>query len=79
MTLSQALAARIEELLNQKEITQYRLAMDSGASHGIISAILHCKNKSTSLLVVYNIAQALDMDLQDFFDSPLFKDGNITD
>ena len=79
MTISQALAGRIEELLKEKNMTQYRLAMESGASHAIITDILHCKNKSTSLLVVYNIAQAFGMDLDQFFDTPLFKDGNITD
>lgn len=77
MTLTEALAARIDELLAQKNMTQYRLSMESGATNSMISEIRHCKNKSTALSVVYNIAQGFGMDLSDFFDSPLFKD--ITD
>lgn len=77
MTLTEALAARIDELLAQKNMTQYRLSMESGATNSMISEIRHFKNKSTALGVVYNIAQGFGMDLSDFFDSPLFKD--ITD
>lgn len=79
MTLAEALAARIEELLKEKNMTQYRLALESGATNSMISEIRHCKYNSTALPVVYNIAQGFGMDLPEFFDSPLFRDGNITD
>ena len=79
MTLSEALAARIDELLQQKDMTQYKLSMESGATNSMISEIRHCKYNSTALSVVYNIAQGFGMDLPEFFDSPLFRDGNITD
>ncbi len=79
MTLSEALAARIDELLQQKNMTQYKLSMESGATNSMISEIRHCKHNSTALFVVYNIAQGFGMDLPEFFDSPLFRDGNITD
>ncbi len=79
MTLSEALAARIDELLQHKKMTQYKLALESGATNSMISEIRHCKNNSTALSVVYNIAQGFGMDLPEFFDSPLFRDGNITD
>lgn len=74
MTLTEALATRIDEMLAQKNMTQYRLSMESGATNSMISEIRHCKNKSTALGVVYNIAQGFGMDLSDFFDSPLFKE-----
>ena len=79
MTLSEALATRIDELLQQKNMTQYKLSMESGATNSMISEIRHCKDNSTALSVVYNIAQGFGMDLPEFFDSPLFRDGNITD
>lgn len=79
MKLSEALAARIDELLQQNKMTQYKLALESGATNSMISDIRHCKNKSTALIVVYNIAQGFGMELPEFFDSPLFRDGNITD
>lgn len=79
MTLNEALAARIEELLAQKGMTQYRLALESGVVAPILSDIRHCKNRTTALYIVYDIAQGFGMDLPEFFDSPLFRDGNITD
>ena len=79
MTLAEALAARIDELLEQKNMTQYKLSMESGATNSMISEIRHCKNRSTALSVVYNIAQGFGMELSEFFDSPLFREGNIID
>ncbi len=79
MTLSLALATRINELIKKKKITQYRLSMNSGVPAPYISEIRHCKNKTTALYIVYDIAQGFDMTLQEFFDSPLFSYENITD
>ncbi len=79
MTLNEALAMRIEELLKQTGLTQYRLSMESGVAAPIISEIRHCKNRTTALYIIYDIAQGFGMDLPEFFDSPLFRDGNITD
>ena len=79
MTLSLALATRINELIKKKKITQYRLSMNSGVPASYISEIRHCKNKTTALYIVYDIAQGFDMTLQEFFDSPLFSYENITD
>lgn len=79
MTLSEALAARIEELLKEKHMTQYRLAMESGVTNSVLCDIRHCRNRTSALYIVYDIAQGFGMDLPEFFDSPLFRDGNITD
>ncbi len=79
MTLSKAVALRINELIEKQDITQYRLSMNSGVPASHISEIRNCKNKTTALIVIYEIAQGFGMDLPDFFDSPLFRDGNITD
>lgn len=79
MTLNEALVARIKELLQENGMTQYRLAMESGVVPQSISDIMHMKNKSTAFYIIYDIAQGFGMDLPEFFDSPLFRDGNITD
>ena len=79
MTLTEALSIRINELLKEREITQYKLYSLSGVSQSTISDIRHQYNKKVTLNIIYEIAQGFNMDLPTFFDSPLFKNGNITD
>ena len=79
MTLNEALAMRITELLQEKGMTQYRLSMNSGVPAQCIADIRHQRNKTNALNIVYEIAQGFDMSLIQFFDSPLFDPTNITD
>ena len=79
MKLIEAISLRIDELLDEKNMTQYRLGMESGVPAASISEIRHMKNRTTSMHIIYDIAQGFGMDLPEFFDSPLFRDGNITD
>ncbi len=79
MTLAEALSARLEELLEQKGITQYRLSQLSGVSQSSIADIRLKRNKGANISVIYAIASGLGMDLPRFFDSELFRAENITD
>ncbi len=79
MTLSEALATRIEELLREKQITQYRLSQMSGVSQATISDIRLKKNKSVNIRIIFELMDGLDIGLADFFNSPLFEKGNIID
>lgn len=79
MTLNEALATRINELLQEKGMTQYRLSMNSGVPAQSISDIRNGRNKTNALNIVYDIAQGFGISLIQFFDSPLFAPENITD
>ena len=79
MTLNEALSIRIRELLEEKQMTQYRLFKNSGISAQAINKIIKQKNKMNALNIIYQIAQGFQMTLQEFFDSPLFGYENITD
>ena len=79
MTLTEALSLRLNELLQEHKLTQYRLSLLSGVSQSTIGDIRHQRNKTVNIRIIYEIAQGLKMDLPDFFDSPLFKKGNIMD
>lgn len=79
MTLTEALSLRLNELLQERNLTQYRLSMLSGVSQSTIGDIRHQRNKTVNVRIIYEIAQGFKMDLPDFFDSPLFKNGNILD
>lgn len=79
MTLANALALRIEELLKKYQYTSYRLSILSGVSQSTISDIRLLKNKAVNVRILHEISQGFGIELADFFDSPLFRDGNITD
>lgn len=79
MTLAEALSARLEELLEQKGISQYRLSQLSGVSQSSIADIRLKRNKGANISVIYAISVGLGIDLPGFFDSELFKEENITD
>ena len=78
MTLIEAISLRVNELLEEHSITQYRLSLLSGVSQPSIGDIRHMRNKTVNIKLIYDIAQGFGMDLPEFFDSPLFRDGNIT-
>ena len=79
MTFNEALATRINELLKEKDMTQYRLAMNSGVVAQSIHNIRRQRNKTNAVNIVFQIAQGFGMTLKEFFDSPLFDIENITD
>ena len=77
MTFNEALAARINELLSEKGMTQYRLAMNSGVTAQNIDHIRRQRNQTNAVNIIYQIAQGFGMTLKEFFDSPLFDIENI--
>ena len=79
MTLTEAISIRINELMEERKLTQYRLSMLSGVSQSTIGDIRWQRNKSVNLRIIYEIAQGFKMDLIQFFNSSLFKGDNITD
>ena len=79
MTLSEAVATRIDELLDEKKMTQYRLAQLSGLAQTTIADIRKMRNKGTNIQNINAIAQGFGIDIAEFFNSPLFKGDSITD
>ncbi len=79
MTLSEAVAIRLDELMKERNITQYRLFKLSGVAQTTIGDIRLQRNKSVSLLILHELSQGLGISLYDFFDCPLFKGNDITD
>lgn len=79
MTLSEALSIRLTELMQERNLTQYRLYKLSGVAQTTIGDIRLQRNKTVSLLILHELAQGLGISLYDFFDSPLFKGDSITD
>ena len=76
-TVNHAVAMRIKELLKQKGITQYRLAMNSGVSHSTLKNIIHETVKDNKLSTIILIANGFDMTVTEFLNSPLFLEENL--
>lgn len=77
--LSEAVATRLDELMNERDITQYRLSKMSGVAQSSISNIRNQEHESPNLRVLYELTQGLEIGLDEFFDSPLFTRENIED
>ena len=75
--VNHALSLRIQELLEIKQMTRYRLAMNSGVNHSTIKNIIHETVKDNLLSTTILIARGFDMTVSEFLDSPLFSDENL--
>lgn len=77
MHLNQAVSLRIEELLKEREMTQYQLFSKSGVPKSTLSNLMHCSYDSVKLRIIHEICQGFEISLSDFFQSPLFDEINL--
>ena len=75
--VNHALSLRIQELLKQKKMTRYRLAMNSGVNHSTLKNIIHETIKDNLLSTTILIARGFDMTVSEFLDSYLFDEENL--
>ena len=77
MNVSQAVAKRIEMLLKERNMTQYKLEQKSGVLHGSLACIMNGRNKTVTLSTVYMIAKGFDMTIVDFLNHDIFLSDEI--
>ena len=77
MTVTEAVAIRLKEIMEEKGVTQYRVYKLSGVAQSTISEILHKHSKSINIVAIYEMMDGLGLELSYFFDSPLFKRDNL--
>lgn len=77
MQLNKAVSIRLTELLAQRDMTQYQLYMKSGVPKSTIHNIVHCTYDSLKIRVLHELCQGLEIDLTEFFNSPLFEESNL--
>ena len=73
LTVNDAVAKRISDLLKQKGITQYRLEQNSGIQHGSMQCIINGRNKTVTLSMVIRLARGFDMPLHEFLNDDIFQ------
>ena len=79
MVISEAVRRRIIELLDQNNISAYKLSYLAGMSASVISDCTRGKVKEPTLSSIIHICEGLDIQLKDFFDSKLFSDVEAID
>lgn len=77
MQLNQAVSMRLQELLTEKNMTQYQLSTKSGLPRSTVSNIINCTYPSMKLRIVHEVCQGLEMGINDFFNAPLFNEENL--
>ena len=77
MTVCQAVAKRINQLLTERKMTQYRLEQNSGIQHGTMNGIMSARNKGIELNTVMMIARGFRMTVTEFLDDPIFTAENL--
>ncbi|MBQ8835306.1 MAG: helix-turn-helix transcriptional regulator [Oscillospiraceae bacterium] len=77
MHLNQAVSMRINELLKEREMTQYQLFSKSGVPKSTLSNLMHCSYDSVKLRIIHEICQGFEISISEFFQSPLFDEVNL--
>ncbi len=77
MTVNDAVVKRVEELLDKKEMTQYRLEQLSGIQHGHMQWIMSGKSKTVTLSTVIRLANGFEMSLVEFLNNDKFLFENL--
>lgn len=77
MQLNQAVSQRLQQLLQENNMTQYQLFLKSGLSKSTISNVINCSYDSVKLRVLHEMCQGFGIGLPEFFHSPLFDEQNL--
>ena len=77
MQLNQAVSLRLQELLSQRNMTQYQLSTKSGVPKSTINNLINCAYESVKLRILHEICQGFEISIPAFFQSPLFEEVNL--
>ena len=77
MTVNDAVAKRITQLLADKKMTQYRLEQQSGIQHGHMQWIMSGKSKTVTLSTVMMLANGFGMTVIEFLNDDIFLFENL--
>ena len=77
MQLNQAISKRLSELLQERDMTQYQLFMKSGVPKSTIGNVINCTYDSVKLRIIHELCQGMEINISDFFNSPLFEENNL--
>ena len=74
MNTKEAVAKRILELCQERNMAVNALAMMSGVSPSTIYSMLNEKSQNPGVVSIKKLCDGLEISVRDFFDSPLFDE-----
>ena len=74
MLLPEAIKLRIIELLNENNLSAYKLSYKGGISPSNVSDILRGKVIEPTISTLLHICECANITLKEFFDSPIFDE-----
>ena len=77
MKISEAVAIRLGRILNERNMTQYRLEKEIAMPHNTMKTLMGKRNNSVNLRTIMQIAKGLNMTVSEFFNDPIFEDENL--
>ena len=77
MKLNEAVSKRLQELLVERDMTQYQLYIKSGVPKSTIGNIVNCTYDSVKLRVIHELCQGMEINLSVFFNTSLFNEDNL--
>ncbi len=77
MKLTEAIAIRVKNLLDERNLSQYSLFKNGGVPRSTVSNVVNNNKKRVSTETIYQICSTLGISLKDFFDDKIFD--NIDD
>lgn len=72
MKLNEAIALRVKNLLNERNLSQYYLFKNGGIPRSTISDVVNVKKHRVSAETVFQICSTLGISLSEFYTDPLF-------
>ena len=73
MMIGEACRIRIRQLCDERNITYNKLAILSGMTQSTLNNIISGRNNSATVSTLKKICDGLEITINDFFDSDLFR------
>ena len=77
MKLNEGVSQRLQELLKERGMTQYQLSMKSGVPKSTIGNVVNCMYDSVKLRIIHELCQGMNLNVSEFFNSPMFEEENL--
>ncbi len=74
MKLTEAIAIRVNQLLVDRNLSQYSLFKNGGVPRSTVCDVVNNKKKRVSTETVYQICTTLGLTLAEFFSDPIFNE-----
>lgn len=77
MKLSKAFALKVSKLLNERNISKYRLEKETGLTHSALRYIFNQVNQDVKFSTICKVVDFFKLSLSEFFADQLFDLSNL--